>query len=89
MDLIRPAYSTDQRKMIELDKIMEEIAGLNDKRHVENNEKIELLRAEICQLKSTLWTTKNEQIIYNESNRNYSMSNTMHRGRKNSFFKIF
>jgi len=83
MDLIRPAYSTDQRKMIELDKIMEEIAGLNDKRHVENNEKIELLRAEICQLKSTLWTAKNEQIIYNESNRNYSMSNTMHRGRKN------
>jgi hypothetical protein len=84
MDLIRPAYSTDQKKMIELDKIMEEISSLNDKRHVENKEKIELLRAEICQLNKMLCTTKEEQLIYNENNRNYSMSNTMHRGRKNS-----
>lgn len=69
MDLIRPAYTKDQQKMIELDHLTQEIADLHDKRHVEQKGKIEALRTEICQLKKMLMTTNSEGSLYNDNNR--------------------
>jgi hypothetical protein len=83
MDLIRPAYPHDQKKMIDLDKIMQDVAALHDKRHIEQKEKIEQLRTEICQLNKMLFDAKNEQSIYNDNQKNYSMQNTIHQERMN------
>jgi RNase adaptor protein for sRNA GlmZ degradation len=79
MDLIRPAYLNDQEKMIELNNIMEEVGLLHDKRHIEQKEKIEQLRTEICRLNKMLFTASNDQTLY----RSYSTLSTMHPGRKN------
>ena len=76
MDLIRPAYPTDQQKMIELDKIMSEIGSLHNERHVEQREKVEHLRNEICQLQKMLCATEDRtSIVPIEANRNYSLVN--------------
>jgi len=79
MDLIRPAYLNDQEKMMELNNIMEEVGLLHDKRHIEQKEKIEQLRTEICRLNKMLFTASNDQTLY----RSYSTLSTMHQGRKN------
>jgi hypothetical protein len=86
MDVIRPAYINNQQKIMELDKIMEDIGLLHDKRHIEQKEKIEQLRTEICRLNKMLLTASNDPSLYNNDNknRNYSMFSTIHRGtRKN------
>jgi predicted RNase H-like nuclease (RuvC/YqgF family) len=89
MDLIRPAYSNDQKKMIELDAVMQEIGSLHDKRYIEQKEKTEQLRTEICQLQKMLITVPTEPSICNENNNsNYSMANTMNRTRKNYSFVL-
>jgi hypothetical protein len=83
MNLIRPAYSDDQKKMIQLDKILDDIASLHDKRHVAQNEKIEQLRTEVCHLNKMLLTVRSEHSIYNGDTGNYSMQNTTYANRKN------
>ncbi|CAF0714876.1 unnamed protein product [Adineta steineri] len=82
MDLIRPAYPNDQKKMIELDQIMSEIACLHDKQHIENEEKLEQLRTEISQLRKMLYTTTHDQLIYNDHSRTSSMFGTTHEEHK-------
>jgi len=84
MDLIRPVYSNDQQKLIELNQIMEEIGLLHDKRYIEQKEKIEQLRTEICRLNKMLLSANNDQFIYNDNNnKNYSMFSTMQQRSKN------
>ena len=63
MDLIRPAYPTDQQKMIQLDNLMKEIADLHDRRHIRMKEKVEDLRAEIGCLRNRLLIVQNESSI--------------------------
>ncbi|CAF1182146.1 unnamed protein product [Rotaria sp. Silwood1] len=72
MDIIRPVYTNDEKKLNELDNITKEIASLHDKRYIEQKEKIEQLHTEICQLNKML-LTKNELLIYNDNNQNDSM----------------
>ncbi|CAF1337495.1 unnamed protein product [Adineta ricciae] len=67
MDLIRPAYPNDQHKMIELDAIMRDIANFHDKRHVENEGKIQELQAEIRRLEKTLILSKDELLMHQNS----------------------
>lgn len=81
LDIIRPAYPNDQQKMIELDKVRNEIAELHDKRYMEQKEKDEQLRTEICQLNRTLCTVRNEQSTYDSVPQNYSAMNSLIRGR--------
>ncbi|CAF3569480.1 unnamed protein product [Rotaria sordida] len=76
MDIIRPAYTNDEKKLNELDNIVKEIASLHDKRHIEQKEKIEQFHTEICQLNKML-LTKNESLLYN-NNQNDSLFNTVH-----------
>jgi hypothetical protein len=82
MDLIRPAYLNNQKKMIQLDKIMEEIGLLHDKRHIEQKEKIEQFRTEICRLNKMLFTASNDDSLYNVDTKSYSMFSTIHQGSK-------
>ena len=92
MDLIRPAYIKDQQKMIQLDKIIEEIGLLHDKRHIEQKEKIEQLRADVNRLNRMLFTASNDQSIYNDTTRNHSMATTINRGckkKKNRIYRFF
>jgi len=77
MDLIRPAYVDNQQKMVELDKKMEDIGLLHDKRHIEQKEKIEQLRTEICRLNKILTSANNDHSMYNDNTKNYSMFSTM------------
>lgn len=82
MDSIRLAYVNNQPKMIELDKIMDEIGVLHDRRHMEQKEKIEHLRTEICRLQKMLCTASNDHSLYNENHNNVTSSifSTIHRG---------
>ena len=74
MDLIRPAYPTDQRKMIELDNVVKDIAELHDKRYIEMKEKTVTLRAEICRLQRMLVTTQDDPpILINQNSQVQSM----------------
>lgn len=73
MDMIRLAYPNDQKKMIELDEVMKEIASLHDKRFVENEEKIQQLHTEICQLNKRIVTTSMESPMINENTKFVSM----------------
>jgi hypothetical protein len=78
MDLIRPAYVDNQQKMIQLDKVVEEIGVLHDKRHIEQQEKLEQLRADRNRLQRMMFPASNDQGIYN----NHSMFSTLHQGCK-------
>ncbi|CAF1482568.1 unnamed protein product, partial [Adineta ricciae] len=72
MDLIRAAYPSDQHKMIELDAIMRDIASFHDKRHVENEGKIQELQAEIRRLEKTLFLSKDELLMHRDSSHSLS-----------------
>ena len=73
IDLIRPAYSKDQKKMIELDGVLREISALHDQRHVDQNEKLEQLRSENSQLQKLLFNASNPSSL-SLTNRNYSLA---------------
>ena len=77
MDLIRSAYLNDQQKMIQLDKIVEEIGQLHDKRHIEQQEKLEQLRADRNRLNRMMFPTGSDQQIVNNRSKNYSMFSTL------------
>ncbi|CAF5066881.1 unnamed protein product, partial [Rotaria magnacalcarata] len=63
MDLVRPVYSHDQMKLIELEEMQKQIGSLHDKRYIEQQEKFEQLRAEISRLNKMLLEHKDEQLI--------------------------
>jgi hypothetical protein len=81
MDLIRPAYLNDQQKMIQLDKIVEEIGLLHDERHIEEKDKIEQLRADRNRLHRMMFPASNDETIHNDQTKNHSMFSTLqHQG---------
>ncbi|UJR31612.1 hypothetical protein I4U23_019095 [Adineta vaga] len=84
MDIIRPAYPNDQKKMIELDQTMRQIASLHDKRHIENEEKIQQLRTDICQLNKMLCSTKDELSNYHDNPRSLSIMPSMQQQQRHS-----
>lgn len=73
IDLIRPVYSKDQKKMIELDAVLREISALHDQRHVEQNEKFEQLRSENSHLQKLLFNASNPSSL-SLTNRNHSLA---------------
>lgn len=75
--------------MIELDSIQKEIASLHDKRHVEQQEKIEQLRTEIAQLNKMMLEQKADSMTL--QNPNYSTDSVYSnaaRKRKNRNFNL-
>lgn len=80
MDLIRPAYSNDTEKSKELDKIIENIGVLHDKRHIEQKEKIEHLRMEVNRLTRMMFVNNDEQTVQLESSQLNSMFSILPRG---------
>jgi hypothetical protein len=87
MDLIRPAYSNNQQKMIQLDKIVQDIGVLHDRRHIDQEEKIQQYRADINRLNRMIFTASNDQTIHNNNTKD-SMFSTLQQGckRKEFFF---
>lgn len=74
MDLIRPAYPTDQQKMIELDNVVKDIADLHNTRYIKMKEKNAELRAEVCRLQRMLVTTPDDApILINQTSQVQSM----------------
>ncbi|CAF2985623.1 unnamed protein product [Rotaria socialis] len=81
MDLVRPVYSHDQMKLIELEEMQKQIGSLHDKRYIEQREKFEQLRAEICQLNKMLLEHKDEQLIstdHADDNSVYNIADKRH-----------
>ena len=60
IDFIRPAYSSNEKKMNDLNTLLQEIGVLHEKRHVEQKERYEQLLTEVCHLKKLIITTSNE-----------------------------
>ena len=81
MNLIRPAYSSDQKKLIQLDEIMKEIGSLHDKRYIEQKEKIDKLIVENRDLMKkslsisdpSINTITNDSISYMSYSKNTSL----------------
>jgi len=70
--------------MDELQMLADEIASLHDKRHIEQKEKCEQLRTEICQLKRRLMTADDHQTTLIGGGNSFSTSNTFS-GRHSTF----
>jgi hypothetical protein len=77
IDLVRPAFSSNAKEMAGVETLNEEIASLHDKRHVEQNEKLEQLHTEICHLKRMLLAATDERLSLVANANNYSMMDTM------------
>lgn len=80
MDLIREVYSHDPGKSKDLDKTIEEIGVLHDKRHIEQKEKIENLRMEVNRLTRMLFANNDEQTVQLDSSQLNSMFSMVPRG---------
>ena len=82
MDLIRPAYPSDQQKMIELDAIMRDIASFHDNRHVEKEAKIQELQAEIRRLEKALFVSQDEMLMRRDSSLSLSTMTSIREQRR-------
>ncbi|CAF4622827.1 unnamed protein product [Rotaria sp. Silwood2] len=60
VDLIRPVYSSNQKKIKDLDILFNEISDLHDKRFIEQKEKNEQIQKENSHLKNLIVTSANE-----------------------------
>jgi hypothetical protein len=60
VDFIRPVYSSNKKKINDLDTLIEEIGALHDKRCVDQQEKNEQLHNEIRHFKKLIITTPND-----------------------------
>jgi hypothetical protein len=74
IDFLRPAFSTNETKMKELDVLYEEISDSQDIRFIEQKEKIEQLSNEVIHLKKVIVTSPNEANRNNTMTKAYQMS---------------